>query len=157
MGVSQLRTLLNKKALEEDVLFTIPHPFLPPRFREICENRNMLLLLDRDMTIHVRWEGERMSEHHPLTKGGARRLIREVLRKARDYRRELEVYARFLESKAGEPFDDDRYECGRLFKPAPPAEIETPEVKEISAVVKLGPRQIGFCVGGSSPMPEWDW
>ncbi len=160
MGISRLRVLLEEKATEEDIQFIIPHPLLPPRFREICEDRNMVLLLDTDMTIHVRWEGERMSEHHPLTRGATRRLVREVLRKATAYRRELEVYARFVDRWAEEPFDDDRYEGVRFPKPPPPAvngAVEEEESVEISAVMDVAPRKAPLSVGGTSPMPKWDW
>ena len=162
MGISRLRALLEKKALEEDIQFIIPHPLLPPRFREICGDCNMILLLDRDLTIHVRWEGERLSEHHPLTKGATRRLIGEVLRKAKEYRRELEVFGRFVDELAEEPFDDDRYEIIRLPKDPPRAEREASNdtedsVIEIPAVIPLGPSRRSLCVGGSTPLPEWDW
>lgn len=162
MGISQFRALLEKKALEDDIQFTIPHPLLPPRFREICEDRNMILLLDQDLTIHVRWEGERMSEHHPLTKGATRRLIREVLRKAKEYRRDLEIFARFVDQKAEEPFDDDRYELIRLPRDPPkavrPILVDKKDsVMEIPAVIPLGPSKTSLCVGGDNPFPDWDW
>ncbi len=162
MRISRLRALLEKKALEEDIQFIIPHPLLPPRFREICGGCNMILLLDRDLTIHVRWEGERLAEHHPLTKGATRRLIREVLRKAREYRRELEVFGRFIDQQGEEPFDDDRYEIIRLPKDPPKAEREASNdtedsVIEIPAVIPLGSSRQSLCVGGSTPLPEWYW
>ena len=163
MGISRLRALLEDMALEEDIQFTIPHPFLPPRFREICENQNMLLLVDQDLTIHVRWEGARMAEHYPLTKGATRRLIREVLRKMKEYRRDVEVYARFIEHHAEEPLDDERYEAIRGTKDPPLAEKEDEddtkdEVVEIAATVALGtPAEMPASMGGSSPLPEWDY
>lgn len=162
MGISRLRALLEKVALEEDIQFTIPHPFLPPRFRKVCKNRNMLLLLDRDMTIHVRWEGERMSEHRPLTKGATRRLVREVLRKMKGYRIELGIYARFIERWAEEPFNDDRYESIQRAPDPPKAEKEVPKDPvstgtEISANIELELSEMPQNVGGSSPLPDWNW
>ncbi len=106
--ISPLRKLLEEEAGWEEFRMTIPHPFLPPRFQKLSKNRNMVLLLDRDMTLHVRWEGSRLHEHHPLTPGAARGLIREVSSRMTKYRREVQVFSRFIGQKAEEPFEDNR-------------------------------------------------
>ena len=106
--ISPLRERLEEDAGWEAFQMIIPHPFLPPRFRELARERNMILLLDQDMTLHIRWEGARMHEHHPLTPGAVRRLIKEVLRYMTQYRRELKVLARFIDGFAEMPFEDDR-------------------------------------------------
>ncbi len=158
MRISQLRALLEREAGQENLQFVIPHPLLPPRFREISEDRNMILLVDLDMTVHVRWEGERMVEHHPLSTGAVRRLMREVRRNISDYRRDLEIYARFIDSECEAPFDDERYEAYRLPEPAPVAEQEGTKVPvtEITAelFLELEKARAG---GGESPFPDWDY
>ncbi len=158
MGISQLRALLERKASLDNLQFIIPYPLLPPRFREISEDRNMILLVDLDLTTHVRWEGERMVEHHPLSKGEVRRLMREVGRNISNYRQDLEVYARFIDSRCEEPFDDKRYEAFRLPKPTPDAEQKgtEPTMTEIIAGISLEPSK-ATVVGGESPFPEWDY
>lgn len=160
---SPLRQLLDDEAGWEEFEMIIPHPFLPPRFREMSENRNMILLLDRDMTLHIRWEGSRMHEHHPLTPRSARRLVREVLKRMTTYRADLQVFSRFFEQNAEQPFDDPRAPDPLRFKERemPPAsKIEDPEEHEVVAEVEIeeqleAERMIELermDIGGESPM-----
>lgn len=162
MGISRLRALLERRAGFEDLQFVIPHPLLPPRFRKVSRSRNMVLLIDTDLTLHVRWEGEQMCEHCPLTKGAARQLVREVLQNMKAYRRELAVYARFIEDCAEQPSDDHRYELPRLPRELPTAPQEEtkgpeedPEV-EVVATVLLEPSG-DVALGGENPLPEWNY
>jgi len=163
VGKSRLREILERKAIEEDLQFLIPHPFLPPRFRRISENRNMILLIDQELTAHVRWEGARLAEHHPLTVGATRQLIREVMRNMTRYRRELGIYGRFIEEYTEEPFDDERYESFRLVKELPTAVLDkTKETAKETDVVELKASLLAgtsacSSMGGESPFPEWDW
>lgn len=163
MRKSQLRETLERKAIEEDLQFLIPYPFLPPRFRNISENRSMILLIDQELTIHVRWEGARLAEHHPLTVGATRQLIREVMRNMARYRRELRVYSRFIEGYAEEPFEDQRYEAFRLIKKLPTAVRDETKKTDMEAdTIELKAKLLAgtsACsnMGGESPLPEWDW
>jgi hypothetical protein len=119
----------------------------------------MVLLLDIDMTAHVRWESEQLAEHHPLTPGEVRRLIREVLRNMKIYRRELEVLGRFTEQKAERPFKEKRYEAPRWpreLPAAPQEEIQEEEVTEITATVVSEPSKT-LALGGESPLPDLEW
>jgi len=150
---SPLRKLLEEEAGWEEFQMIIPHPFLPPRFQNLSENRNMILLLDRDMTLHVRWEGSRIHEHHPLTPGAVNRLVKEVLRKMSKYRGELEVFNRFIQRNAEQPFDDPRALDPIRFKvrKLPPAgKIEEKEdtAIEVTARIQLPSPELG----GESPM-----
>jgi hypothetical protein len=155
VGISRLRALLEQRATVEDLQFIIPHPFLPPRFRKISQDRNMILLVDADLTIHVRWEGTRLAEHHPLTREAAQHLVREVLRNMKAYRRELEVYSRFLGSWAEQPLGDKRYELPRWPTEPPKAWQEEAEdtVTEVTAIVPLELEEL-TALGGESPFPS---
>ncbi len=123
----------------------------------------MLLLVDQDLTIHIRWEGARLAEHHPLTVGATRQLIREVMRNMARYRRELGVYGRFIETYAEEPFDDQRYESFRLPKKPPKAVLDRSgeSIAEGTAVKLEANLLFGTSayseMGGESPFPELSW
>jgi len=121
----------------------LPHPLLPPRFQDLSEDRNMILFLDQDMTLHVRWEGARIHEHHPLTPGAVNRLVKEVLRNMSKYRKDLEIFNRFVRQNAEQPFEDDRPLDPFRFKERelPPAERIAEEENrtiEITAEIEIG-------------------
>ncbi len=156
---SQLRKLLDKEAGWEEFRMIIPHPFLPPRFQKSAKNRNMILLLDRDMTLHIRWEGARLHEHHPLTPQAARRLIEEVLGYMTKYRRELKVFSRFIGEWGEQPFDDPRAMDPLRLKEreAPSASLEVREEVRVHETLRAGrlpERMRGMGRGGESPMGE---
>lgn len=157
MGLSRLRQLLEDKLLEENIFVTIPTIFLPPRFRKISGNRNMVLFMDIDATLHVRWEGTDLLEHRPLTKRACTRLIHEVLQNMNKYRRDLAIYTRFLETWADDPEPADRYEDS-FYKRTAPSAKENPEVTGPEIIAKFTPEDLSkFMGGGESPMPAWDW
>lgn len=144
----------------DEVSFIIPHVFLPPRFREISKNRNMILFMDMDTVMHVRWEGARQDEYHPLTPGACRRLFKECISNMKKYRKDLDDFSRFVDKDAEVPFWDPRKSSlnkDREEKPAP----SSGEEKEIVAVVgpngKLARGKISDFLeeemGGESPMP----
>lgn len=55
-----------------------------------------------------------MHEHLPLTKGDVRRLFREVKKYIAQYRREMEIYYRFVEIVAEQHIGGNRYgECSQ--------------------------------------------
>ena len=142
----------------------IPHPFLPPRFQKLSKNHNMILLLDRDMTVHIRWEGSRLHEHHPLTPRAARGLIREVQSYMTKYRREIKVFSRFIEQKAEEPFEDSRAPDPFRWKnkELPPAPKREERDQEVVANITVDARteealevERLLSGGGESPMGEF--
>ena len=164
---SPLKALLEKEAGWEEFQMIIPHPFLPPRYRELSKNRNMVLLLDRDMTLHIRWEGSRLHEHHPLTPRAAQRLVREALDRMSKYRRELQVFSRFCGQNAEQPFEDLRaLDPLRLKEREMPSaqleEEEEDEIVEIGCEVEIAEameaerllvgRMGGGRMGGENPM-----
>ncbi len=108
----------------------------------------MILFLDQDMTLHVRWEGARIHEHHPLTPGAVNRLVKEVLRNMSKYRKDLEVFNRFIQQNAEQPFEDDRpldpfHYKGRELPPAEKiAEKEEDHTIEVTANIQL-PAELG--------------
>lgn len=81
----------------------------------------MVLVLDRDLCLHVRWEGARRHEHHPLTPKAAVRLVKEVLQNMTKYRREIDVFSRFIEEFGEQPFEDPRLEPATPDKERNPA------------------------------------
>lgn len=165
--MGSLKERLDQESGFSEVEFTIPHVFLPPRFREQSKQRNMILFLDLDNVVHVRWEGARQDEHQPLTPGAVRRLLKECARNMKKYRRDLDVFGRFIDRTAEAPFWDPREDSLTRDRQDKPAEQEEPEddsVEEIIAV--LGPdgeliqgKVSDFLeeeMGGESPMPiQW--
>jgi hypothetical protein len=139
----------------EEIQFVIPHAFLPPRFRDISDGRNMLLCLDLDVTIHVRWEGAHQNAHHPLTPGAARRLLRECKRNMTRYRTDLTTFANFLDAEAEEPswelreFSEDEETAARPAKEA--KEEGSEEGREVTAVIPSTEN-----LGGESPHPDME-
>jgi len=105
---SRLRRELEKRAGLEECEFIVPHILLPPRFRREAEGRNMVLYMDLDYVVHVRWEGDRLEPHHEMTPGGIKRLLRDVNKRITQYRQDLGVVGRFLGGHAEKPFWDPR-------------------------------------------------
>ena len=156
---SPLRKQLEKEAGWEEFRMIIPHPFLPPRFQKLAKNRNMVLAFDQELTLHVRWEGARFHEHHPLTPRATQRLVREVLNRITKYRRELQVFSRFVVSVGEQPFEELR-----ALDPAPRKKQEEPsavreeedepiEIQTEIAIEAALRAEMLLGVGGESPMP----
>lgn len=157
MGLSGLRKILEAKVCDENISVTIPNIFLPPRFRKISNGRDMILFMDRDVTLHVRWEGVTMPAHQPLTKRATNRLIQDVLRTMAKYRSDLYIYSRFMERWADDPMPSERYD-ETLYEGIPPPAKEKPETTSPEIVAKLSAKDPKrFVGGGESPMPTWDW
>jgi hypothetical protein len=162
-----LKEQLNRALGFGEVSFTIPHVFLPPRFKEISQDRNMIMFMDMDTVVHVRWEGARQDEHHPLTPGACRRLFKECIRNMKRYRQDFDAFARFVDKDAEEPFwnpREDSLHKDREEKPAPLLE-EPEQGEEIIAVLGTDGELIQGKVsdfleeemGGESPMPDFGW
>lgn len=98
----------------------------------------MILLLDLDMVAHVRWEGQLMVEHHPLTPGAIRRLMKDVFRNLARYKRDLEVANRFITRSAEEPFWDPRETLLTTNTEGTRAELPKDQGEEIVAVLVGG-------------------
>jgi hypothetical protein len=151
--LSRLRKSLNEDAGMGDFEFIIPHPFLPPRFRKLKENQNLILLMDQDLTIHVRWEGSRHHEHHPLTPRAAQRLIQECLTYMKEYRRDVQVFSRFIGEMGEQPFDDPRpLDPARFQKPqeaTAPKEQSQKIFSEVEMSVEIDRSELG----GENPLP----
>jgi hypothetical protein len=133
-----LTEFLEEEAGMEEFRFVLPHPFLPPRFQEVSQSRNLILLLDRDLTLHLRWEGARRHKHWPLTPRAAAGLIRDVLSRMTAYRKDMQDFSRFIERVAEQPFEDPRYDAVTKDvspKPALPIVPETKSPVELVAEV----------------------
>lgn len=112
MKGNQLRQLLEKRACMEQMEFRIPPVFLPPRYRDLSEGRDLLLMLDDDLTVHIRWHNEDFHTHHPLTIGASRRLVGEVTKYIQQYKEHLRVFGKFIDKYGEQPFDEERYHDG---------------------------------------------
>ena len=155
----RLKAMLERVSGEEEVEFTIPHPFLPPRYREMSNRTNMILVLDRDMTLHVKWEGARLSEWNSITPGECRRIVASVLHYLSSYREELRAFSRFVDAHAEMPFDDPRFEPGTSPQERAqerPAPVQR-ESKDRAAGVPVGTSALSMALGGESPCPSWEW
>ncbi len=97
---SRLRRVLENRSGIERIYLRLPYIFLPPRFEKISLNRDLVLLLKDDYTLHVRWSGELEINPHPLTVNAALRLIEDVLNNMTSYRKDLSIASRFLEQHA---------------------------------------------------------
>jgi hypothetical protein len=137
---------LKKFAGFGEILFTIPHIFLPPRFQKLSHNRNMIVVLDPDQVVSVRWEGAQLEDYQPLTSKAASRLIRECLTKMSDYRRDLTILEGFVVAEAEDPFWDPR-DCS----PQKPC-------AEVATAGEMQPKQRDAgdetSTGGENPLPD---
>lgn len=149
MKKKPLAELLEEDCGLKDFHLILPHPLLPPRFREKSEQRNMILLLDRELTLHVRWEGARMHEHWPLTPAEAVRLIREVLSRLTIYRQELNTFSRFVAEAAEQPFEAKRFDAYEEEVSVPSPALRTPQ--QVSRFFM--PSRV-LEMGGESPLPD---
>lgn len=155
----KFRALLEKVSGDEEIEFIIPHPFLPPRYQELANNSNMILVLDRDMTLHVRWEGARLLEWHSITPGESRRIVASVLRNLEKYREEIKAFGRFVDERAEMPFEDPRYDGVLEIK----AEVHAnpiPEKKKSEdpgVTVPAETQTALVAMGGEPPLPSWEW
>lgn len=154
--MSKFRKLLDRMAGEREIEFLIPHPFLPPRLQEVAERRNMILLFDRDFTLHVRWEGARRGEWHSITPGEARQIIASARRLLTRYRTELLAFEGFIRATAEQPFDHPRFDppsdLKKLPKPKIREEGTSDSVTVITAEISAAANQ-----GGESPFPDMEY
>lgn len=160
--ISRLRLKLEGSIGEERFEILVPNAFLPPRFRRDSEGQDLSLLVDQDLTIYVYWKGERLERYTPLTKGETRRLLREVKRSMAAYRRDLDIYGRFIETWGEEPFEDPRSGPSFSIAGPPVARMEEPEEdnnEDLAGdiVASVTPRTSIDKLGGESPLPDLGW
>ncbi len=158
-----LKEQLNRALGFDEVSFTIPHVFLPPRFKDISKDRNMILFMDLDTVMHVRWEGARADEHHPLTPGACRRLFKECISNMKKYRKDLDAFSRFVDIEAEVPFWNPRENSLTKDRPETPAPSVDEEEQEEEIIAVVGPNGdliqgtvseiLKEEMGGESPMP----
>ena len=155
MGKTLEEALYEVTGLKE-IEFNIPHIFLPPRYRKICENRNMVLVVDEELVIHVRWEGALHDEYLPLTPKAACHLIKECTVRMTNYRRDLGVFSRFVKNE-GEAFSGNSRDDNALLD----EELECTEALPIlngrTTVVAKVSTFNHQDMGGESPMPEGEF
>lgn len=161
--VKNLKKRLDGALGEGEISFIIPHVFLPPRFKNVSNNRNMILFMDEDTVMHIRWEGALQDEYNPLNPGACRRVFKECIRNMKKYRKDLDTFSRFVDKEAEVPFWDPRTDSltkDQPEKPAP-ASKEGSGQEEISAI--LGPEDkliqgkvadsLEEEMGGENPIP----
>lgn len=149
MKRSKLLDLLMEKMGQEEVEFVIPHPLLPPRYRKICENRNMIASLDIENTIQLRWENARLIAWMSPTPGEFRTIVRYALKKLQKYRADLQTFGNFVDRVAEEPFQDP------LFDDGGPAAPRIAKKEEVSTSASVPMVHFPITGGGESPFPTW--
>lgn len=107
MSRKHLKGLLKSLAGDADIEFVIPHPLLPPRYQQISRGHNMILYLDRNFLIQIRWQSARSGKRVILSAGEVRRLVKYVSQAAMRYRADLKTFSRFLDRVAEKPPTDD--------------------------------------------------
>jgi len=138
---------------EEEIHFVIPYPFLPPRFRKISQERNLLLCMDTDFGTIGKWEGSHYQEWLPFTPRGAYRLMMEVLKNMRRYAEDCFSFAAFVEENGCIIDSNPGAEDESSRRPdRDPEEIKT-EKRIIKASVKIERDQ--EVLGGEPPVPNW--
>ena len=159
-----LKKQLDRALGFDEISFIIPHVFLPPRFKKVSRNRNMIMFMDMDTVLHVKWEGSRQDEHHPLTPGACRRLFKECIRNMKKYRKDLDAFSRFVDDEAEVPFWNPRRDSlnkDQEEKPAPSVEEEEQEEEEIITAMRPNGKLVQGKIsdfleeemGGESPIP----
>jgi hypothetical protein len=169
VSASKLRALLEEESGIQDFHFVVPHPFLPPRYREMANNRNMILVLDECMTVRIRWEGSRFEEYSPLNPAAAGHLLKEVRANMTKYRTEVRVFEDFIRKYAEKPLDLDRpldpwyRDRDRTLEAKRVQSSEGTDEVEVEVVADLGPPIKSFSFqgvseeqGGESPMGDPD-
>lgn len=149
MKRNKLLDLLVEKMGQEDVEFVIPHPFLPPRYSKICGNRNMIVTLDTENTIQLRWENARLITWMSPTPGEFRTIVSYAMKKMQKYRRDLETFGNFVDRVAEDPFLDPIFYDGEV----PKAGVA--EKKETASSASIPQVRFPFTGGGESPFPTW--
>lgn len=109
----------------------------------------MLLLLDQELILHVRWEGDQVHEYDPLTPRAARRLIKESLANMTEYRREVGIFTRFITAWAESP---QKLSCRGIPQKERHAEQEDEAALENTGATQRHPTPSNPDLGGESPM-----
>lgn len=149
MKRNKLLDLLVEKMGQEDVEFVIPHPLLPPRYRDICENRNMIVTLDTENTIQLRWENARLVMWMSPTPGEFRTIVSYAMKKMQKYRRDLETFGNFVDRVAEDPFLDPIFDDGEAPRAGVAEKEKVPSSESVSQV------RFPLMGGGESPFPTW--
>jgi len=157
-----LKRKLERSATVDTVKFIVPYIFLPPRFKDISKNRNMILFVDLDLVTHVQWEGSLLDGDLPLKTKAVKRLVKECFRNMKKYQIDLKTFSKFVGEWGENPFWGRRTE--NLGTDHKPKSAEKRDETEVPAVVggKLETVQISDFLegmGGESPMPSGplDW
>lgn len=133
----------------EPIEFTIPHIFLPPRFEKASQKRNMLLTIDMELVAHIFWEGASEDQVEPLRPAQVRQLLRYCNKRMTQYRSDLGVFGRFVDSSAENPFCDPREEAESYT--LEPKDVERLPVKRMK---EKRVQTLTTSLGGESPLPE---
>jgi hypothetical protein len=168
--MSKLRELLETRSGEDQIDFRLPNIFLPPRYQKISKGKDLLLRLDHDFTLHVRWSGLVLTQHHALTIQEAKRLIREVRINRERFSRDLLVFETFIVKNSEKPTEKNRYP---LLTPerkvegakeledekfiAEQIEAEVNLERKVSAEIRIPSTSEETTLGGESPCPKIDY
>lgn len=154
MAPRKMKDFLDSTAGDEEIEFIIPHTFLPPRYVKEGERRNLIVMLDRDLTVHLRWENSRLGNWANITPGEFRRLMRECLNKESKYRADLKVFADFVGERAEAPFEDPIYDEPLALPSSYDKALREEGNKNKETVIYLNQDED---VGGEPPLLSMEW
>lgn len=110
MSRKSLRNFLEERVGDTELEFIVPHALLPPRYRKLSPGNNLIICLDRNFLIQMRWQNVRSGRRAILSAGEVRRLTSYVVRALRKYRTDLTSFSRFLDRVAEKPpTESDEY------------------------------------------------
>lgn len=113
--------VLEERCGLESCTFLIPHIFLPPRFKSLSKNSNMIIHLNTSMEAQIKWEKSRADEYIHLTPSSSSRLIADVLRNLDKYKKDLKIFQKFLKENVEEIPTNPREKT--FFKPKKDKEV----------------------------------
>lgn len=118
-----LYRLLEDKAGGEEFQWRIPNSFLPPRFKKLADGKDMLLVLERNYSLNLRIDGEKIQATIVLTPGKARQLLKEITNYCSEYGKQARSLSSFVKNY-GEYSDDYVEEKKEIPKECPKIEKE---------------------------------
>lgn len=152
MGAKSLRSFFEASCGEQEIVFTVPRALLPPRYQKEEAKGDLVVVFDRDFTVHLRWSSLRMGPWRNVSAGEVRRLAKDVLTNLRKFGRDFREFERFVSDYAEAPFED----------PIHCEQEESEEVvgAEVLIVPNASEKRAGppaSCAGGEPPLVSWEF
>lgn len=152
MRSKSLRSFFEASCGEQEIVFTVPRALLPPRYQKEVAKGDLVVVFDRDFTVHLRWSSLRMGPWRNVSAGEVRRLAKDVLANLRRFGRDLRDFEHSVSRFAEAPFEDPIH-----------CEQEEPE-ETVGAEVLIVPEPsekrvepTASCAGGEPPLVSWEF